>query len=88
MPEGFVGEDCSENVAGCLAAMQECAGKCVCIEENVDRAEGFSGALCTISLCDPVDCNGNGRCVNGTCQCKPSWTGDACDEKECPPWKA
>ena len=26
-------------------------------------AEGYSGALCSISLCDPMDCSGNGRCM-------------------------
>ena len=28
-----------------------------------------------------LDCSGNGRCVQGKCVCKPSWSGDACDEK-------
>ena len=23
-------------------------------------------------ICEPFDCNGNGRCVNGSCICDPS----------------
>jgi len=27
----------------------------------------------SLVMCQPFDCNGNGRCVNGTCICDPSW---------------
>jgi len=83
--KGYQGDDCSENVKGCIAKNgKECGGNGVCILGKCDCAEGYSGALCTISLCEPMDCSGNGRCVQGKCVCKGSWGGDACDEKECP----
>lgn len=83
--KGYQGDDCSEDVKGCIAKNgKECGGNGVCILGKCDCAEGFSGELCTISLCDPMDCSGNGRCVNGTCVCKGAWGGDACDTKTCP----
>ena len=41
--KGFVGEDCSENVAGCLAKWQRMCRNGVCIMGKCDCAEGFSG---------------------------------------------
>merc|ERR1712100_904665 len=38
---------------------------------------GFAGASCQLSPC-PKNCNNNGKCVSGKCQCNNGWQGDAC----------
>ncbi|XP_011147509.1 attractin-like protein 1 isoform X1 [Harpegnathos saltator] len=31
-----------------------------------------------------IDCSGNGVCIEGTCTCDATWTGEACDIQVCP----
>lgn len=31
-----------------------------------------------------IDCSGHGVCIEGTCTCDATWTGEACDVQVCP----
>ncbi|XP_078689990.1 N-acetylglucosamine-1-phosphodiester alpha-N-acetylglucosaminidase-like [Branchiostoma floridae x Branchiostoma belcheri] len=47
-------------------------------------ARAVSTALCVHSLdCEPANCSGHGKCVNGECQCQGRWSGSGCEELDC-----
>ncbi|CAJ0947174.1 unnamed protein product [Ranitomeya imitator] len=45
-------------------------------------AEEYTGVDCKEKKC-AVDCQPNGRCVNGACVCAEGYTGVSCKEKKC-----
>ncbi|XP_034534267.1 N-acetylglucosamine-1-phosphodiester alpha-N-acetylglucosaminidase [Notolabrus celidotus] len=58
-----------------------------CIPDGRWRcARRVSTVLCVHPRrCDPEDCSGHGKCVDGRCQCQDGWQGDACDSLVCQP---
>jgi len=49
---------------------------------------GYTGADCSQPICDPVDCNGKGKCVvtltgQHVCRCLPPFTGADCGNTLC-----
>merc|ERR1712048_592575 len=40
------------------------------------------GSACELMPCI-ADCNGNGRCIGGQCECYPGFRGSACEETTC-----
>ncbi len=43
-------------------------GSCIC-------PDGYTGDVCQVDLCDDVQCQHGGHCVEGQCQCQPGFTG-------------
>ena len=41
------------------------------------------GPACGVLAC-PMDCSGNGKCINGKCLCDAKWMGPGCEEYRCP----
>ncbi|CAJ1063109.1 N-acetylglucosamine-1-phosphodiester alpha-N-acetylglucosaminidase-like [Xyrichtys novacula] len=49
-------------------------------------ARPVSTVLCVHQRrCQPANCNGHGKCVDGHCRCQDGWQGDACDSFVCHP---
>ncbi|XP_051922780.1 N-acetylglucosamine-1-phosphodiester alpha-N-acetylglucosaminidase isoform X1 [Hippocampus zosterae] len=49
-------------------------------------ARPVSTILCVHSRhCQPSDCGGRGRCVDGLCRCREGWRGAGCDSTACQP---
>ena len=50
-------------------------------DENCTCLSGFSGPLCEdkVNNCIGIICKNGGRCVDGSCNCDPAYTGDICE---------
>jgi EGF-like domain/Tenascin EGF domain len=60
------------------------AGYCNLNAKKCECYTGYQGADCSESTNCQNNCSGQGKCINGMCQCDVGYTGDACELQECP----
>ncbi|XP_068180025.1 N-acetylglucosamine-1-phosphodiester alpha-N-acetylglucosaminidase [Antennarius striatus] len=54
-----------------------------CADARWRCARRVSTVLCVHPRRCPLDCSGNGGCVEGVCQCRGNWRGPACSTLDC-----
>lgn len=90
-PSGFVGKACTKKCPtdsgdavcgnhGDCAMTEEKGAECFC-------SPGWTGVTCTRKLCpwntNGGECSGNGKCVDGACDCVETFVGPSCSERSC-----
>jgi len=90
--QGWQGPNCRD--PQCPGA---CSGHGVCTQPSPNSPGectcdyGWGGSACSrlalyqeLKVC-PLDCSGNGLCMNGICACNVGFSGPACSDVTCPP---
>lgn len=83
---GFVCDDCSVsqshvlgNVDQCTCQANQCNGHGTCSNGECTCDASWTGAYCTVDLCEGVSCSGHGTCSAGNCTCTGGYSGPKCD---------
>mmetsp|Transcript_95609 Transcript_95609/g.274425 ORF Transcript_95609/g.274425 Transcript_95609/m.274425 type:complete len:1124 (+) Transcript_95609:115-3486(+) len=90
--QGWMGPNCRDPQCS-----GDCSGRGICGQPSPNSPGectcnyGWAGSACeraamyeTLAAC-PLDCSGNGLCMNGMCACNVGFSGSACSEVACAP---
>jgi len=72
-------EDIVNGVETCDCPEDHCNGHGTCEGGTCTCDPDYSGAQCTVDVCEDVNCNNHGDCVHGECQCDSGYLGPNCD---------